>query len=419
MPRTRFERVPLSRGAKDDELKIMLKLIILLVIALYVAPLSLVVLGFGVDEFLFLASLSISSFLAAWLVYATPTVSGNPKSAIDHSDRYVAPRSIIYICMASYIIFKNADIAELIAGLVNGSLPEIMLNRAIQRYSGSTSSLSLGAQLGTMTMFILFTGLGSRVGVGIGRSKRETYFFVMFIIFVFFVESMALARAGIMLALVCFATEAVIRKNTWLQRLTIHRYVKIGALGCIIALGVFMFSAYFRVYQKDNTLEILYEKFALYTIASYDLFFTWLNATSGEPPQAGINTFTFIWKFLGMEVQQGYYSPMQSRFGYGNIYLNLRGLVQDFGIVGAALFFSSAVFTIGLATYNRLGSVRFFILRAFLVILFFPLISPFNFANFAVAFIFSGASLIAFDAMSSARRRSKVLLDRHENALLR
>ena len=369
----------------------MIKLVLLFFVAAYLAPMTVLMGDYNFEPIFFLLASITMAVFAAFIVTTANDSDGHGAQAVDHATLYAAPLFLMYVSMLLYLPLKVASITSLLQGLADGNLTEIMAENAAARYAVDAVGPSLADQLGLMVLFMFFIFWGSRSGL---KGRKHRYIFVLFAGFAFMVESIALARAGILLAMLAFFVEFVIRRNAYLYRISSFAYIKYSVPIAALLFGVYFFSAYLRVYGNDNAAEIALNKLAAYTIAPHELFLIWMQEHYVPGPTGGVNTFTFIWKFFGLEVEQGYYGPLMTRFGISNIYMNLRGLVQDFGSLGACLFIGWMSAQIAYSTFTQLGAVSYTFLRIALVIILFPIYSPFLFTVFAVAFLFAGGVLV-------------------------
>ncbi len=376
----------------------MLKLVSLTFLAAYIVPLALLLGPYGFESHFFVLAYTLAGVLVSVIFFAA--ASQNKVEPIDHTGRFSAPIGAIYVCMIAYVVLKSSSITTLLQGLASGQLAQIMLANALERYHGNSGGPSAAEQLGLLFLFAFFCFVGSRIGL---KNGRHILMFWLFALFAFFVESIALARAGMLLALLCFLVELAIRKNILFARASLLTYAKIAVPALLLLFGVYLFSAYFRVSHLDNGLQIAFEKLGLYTIASHDLFLIWLEKSFQTDVTGGFNTFTFLWKLTGTDVEQGFYQPLHSRFGFGNIYLNIRGFIQDFGGAGACLFLAILMLIVGYCTFVPLNGLSYILLRVALAILLFPIYSPFFFTTFAIGFLFSGFALVALSVMRKQR----------------
>lgn len=368
----------------------MIKLVTLFFLAAYIAPLVFLLGSYGLDQALFVVSYGSAGLLVAATVVMFAGGHNRRGRSCDHARMFEAPRVLIWGTMACYIILRFPDIVTMFQGLKSGNLASLMLANAVERYSGYSTGPSARSQIGLITLFMFFTFWGSRSGHGNGR---QTYAYAAFALFAFFVESLGLARAGILLAILCFAVEYVIRNNQKLYRASFPKYLKYSVPIVFVLLGVYFFSAYLRVLGKEDAFGIALNKLSLYTIASHDFFLIWLR-DSESAMGGGFFTFTFIWKLLGVDTEQGFYAPITGQFGTGNIYLNIRGFIEDFGVVGAIGVIGAIMLQISVLTFRKIGPIGYLSLRVCLALILFPIYSPFYFTVFAAAFLFSGVVLV-------------------------
>lgn len=372
----------------------MARLILATILFLYVLPLAAVSSGHEAISFTYIFIFGASSLAASLTVLSVTQRSGRRVLAQDHAGQYVAPIQWIYGCAVIYLVLKFDALTTAIQGLSAGNLAQIMLASAVERYSDYGTVVEITDQFALMVLFLFFSFWGSRIGQK--ESLRNRALPIAFSILAFFIESLALARAGFLLAILCFLVEAIIRANRFFQMASVLKLTKFAALTVGTAFFVYAYSQYFRVYNAPNAWEIVMNKLAGYTIASHDLFLSWLDMQNVRDLNWGQNTFTFAWKIFGLEVRQGFYEPMVSKFGMGNIYLNLRGLVQDFGMSGSIILWAANIIIISTCSFLKLTPFRYLYSRFGLAIIIFPIYSPFLFTNFALSFFFAGVMMAVF-----------------------
>ena len=363
------------------------------VLFLYLLPLSAVVYGHSLTSWLFLIAFCAVSFFS-WFAFKIVSSHNQKLTAADHSGLFVAPRMWLYLTAAGYCTIKFPSILSASSALISGNISQVMLANAVNRYSGDFTGGSVVDVLALIFLFAFYCFWGSRIGI---RTKGVMKWFPLFFaLFSFFIESLALARAGFLLALLCYFVEAIIRSNRWIENSSVIKMSKLGFGIAAVAISIFIFSAYFRVSDLPNAWEIVFGKMANYSIASHDLFFLWFSSSDLSDLNWGLGSFTFVYKLAGIEFEQGFYEPMISKFGSSNLYLNLRGLVNDFGLpISLSLWCLNLLF-ISYCTYSALTPIKYYFLRCSLAFLLFPFYSPFFFTNFSVGFVASGIALIVF-----------------------
>jgi len=292
------------------------------------------------------------------------------------------PLNWVFAVSALYFLTRAPNIAVAFNSLLAGEIQQYMLARAVGRYNSELTDIGFFYQIGTV-LFILMAGMvGSRVNIKAGR-------FVTFSLLVvaILVESLQLARASVLVALLMFFSEYLLQNNYYLTRPGFLKLI-LPIIGSILGLFViFFFSQYFRVAQSDYALEIVANKFSTYTVAMYSALMIWLDESDPFSFELGFNTFTFIAKLSGAEIQAGFVSAVSTPYGVTNIYTNIRGLISDFSVIGASFVFFVSGFYFAFYSFRKLTFLGYIFLKISICIVFFPLYSPFYFTVFSAAFV--------------------------------
>lgn len=359
----------------------MYKFISIFLMSIYVVPLTY----FSYINSSFPGALVVLATLSFWLfsVWLYP-------SYLSYDYRgYCIPKAKVVLLVACFYFLVRYDlIFEIVQRLISGDYIAWALGRAVDRYEGG-GDYGIRHKIGTI-FFITYAFL-----IGAFGFRRHALFFIILFLGMSFVESSALARAGVILALVAYTVEAVVRYNAQLARLPLKWYAIIGFSGVVLLAFIFLFSAYYRVSNSDNIAEILINKAGIYTIAMYDALMIWLSTPWDYT--YGYATFTALYKFAGIDAPQGFYLPVDTRFGSTNIFTLIRGLLSDFGFLGLFIFFLGTGVLVKYAATRKMGVLHYFLLRLMLYLLLFVLISPYSFATVFVAFLFSYFLLVFFN----------------------
>ena len=264
------------------------------------------------------------------------------------------------------------------AGASWGHVHRIALALAVARYEdgGDTSALF---QFGTIAFFVLCGVTGAALGARTARRRGGRWAAVGAVILAVFVESASLARAGVLLGLTLLFAFFLVNRRMALRAIP-WRTMYGGFLGAsVLAAAIFLFSAYMRLSGSNAVLvgHVLREKAGVYLVAGHEALAGWLWRSGADDTPIGFYTFTFAFKMLGTRVQQGLFNPVATGFGDTNIFLVYRGLVVDFGLVGAALFVFGTGFAIARIDAPRpsIGTMWIGVCASCMVL--YPLVSPF------------------------------------------
>lgn len=299
---------------------------------------------------------------------------------VDNGRFYIDSR-ILYILFALYVIAKYSTILSALGATINGNFTSFAMERTIDRYENfsEVSKQTFLERLGTIS----FLSFGSFLGAVRNTRKKHILMFILMI----FVESVSLARLGVLLSFVGFVIEKIIRKSREIEKLNLMRLIRLYSVIAIILLIIFSFSAYFRVSSKDNAIEIVVYKLGVYTVAMYEALMHWMYSQYDYNIDLGYNSFASIYKIFGIEFEQGFYDLTATTFGPTNIYTSIRGYLSDFGLLGTSFLFLAFGFFPILYSRVRLNYYKYIFLRFILWNFVFVLISPFNYFNFLAGFI--------------------------------
>lgn len=325
-------------------------------------------------------------------------IKSNKLVPIDINKKYDSGISMMLFMLSLYIVFRFPLILEVIENLLSGTYAEWALQNAIERYRGG-DDLGVLHNIGT-ALFIAYA-----VSLGM-YSSRGRFIFYTILIMMLVVESFSLGRSSILLAGVAMVIEIIIRKNKSLQNFSSLNYMKL-ILGLVLILFiVFGTSAFFRLGgAEENVFEILQFKLGEYTLASYQAFYIW----SEQIPEKllfGQNTFSSLGKiFFSTEVAQGYYDAVETDFGFTPIYTNIRGFLEDFGILGVCMLFFVFGYIVKYCTYSNIGFFKLFFLRIVLYLILFVIYSPFLFTTALIGFFFPYIFLGLYLLLNTARKQ--------------
>lgn len=371
----------------------MLRIILYAVSILYVFPQFFLINNYPFEV---LQLLTIFAFFYLGVFFAQYRTSAlNYKN---YSNRFAVKPNVFYVVFLVYAFSKLGVISDIFTSLSSGEFMSYALNNAIQRYTDFeySSQQSIFQRLGTIC-FLMSGSLAAST-----QTKRLLIHALLFLMIM--VESVNLARLGVLIVFVTYFVEYGIRHNVTLQELS---YVKLARMTIFLVISlaaIFLFSAYGRVSDKDDgILEILLMKLGVYTIAMYEALVLWMQTSSDQYGSTyGMGSFAGAFKLAGVEFEQGFYKTVDTIYGSTNIYTNVRGFLSDFGLLGSCILMWVFGFIVSFYSKKNMSFYSYNIVRLILTMLLFCLFSPFIHFNTFIAFLLSGV-LIAGVKLPLAR----------------
>lgn len=362
----------------------MLKFIFFVWIFLYFLP-PFIFIGLNYSFQLFQIFVLNLTFLLG--LVSAMIVTKNIKKSCDYQKFYIIDPKYFYLLFIVYMITKFSLIIDVFSNLVNGSYIEYSYNRALSRYEGEElKSEDFFQRIGTLAFL-----MSGSIAASVVESKNKILLMLLFMIFI---ESSGLARLGVLIVFITYIIEITIRNNHKIQTTKIYKLFG-QALILFSALSIiFLYSAYFRVYFKDDVVNILLYKLGIYTISMYEALMQWMSANDFGNG-LGTNTLAGIYKIFGYKTEQGFYELVDTSFGPTNIYTNLRGLLSDFGFLGSSVILFISGFMISYYSKARMTLPSYLIVRIMLFLMVFNLFSPFIHFNTFASFMLSGVLIVS------------------------
>jgi hypothetical protein len=300
--------------------------------------------------------------------------------------RCLMPHSALRWIVLAYLAIRSNEIVAILESLLNGTFAERALTLALERYETGGESSAL-YNVGTIA-FLVFCGVvGAEIGAG-RRSSRTARAIVVFVMsFAVFVESAALARAGVLMGATLVAAFYLFNRRSALSAMPWRTVCVAYAVVAAAGTALFLFSAYFRLSNADVIGDVLGEKASIYTLAGYEAFARWLQQPPGDVKPFGYYTFASVYKLIGMSVPQGFYESVSTTFGDTNIFFVWRGLVADLGIIGGALSVAVLGYVVARTDTVVIEATGGWVGILSLIFVLYPIISPFIFSTFSAAFV--------------------------------
>ncbi|EOX1305312.1 oligosaccharide repeat unit polymerase [Vibrio cholerae] len=294
---------------------------------------------------------------------------------VDYRRFYIPTFRTVLIVGFLYLAINHQLVIESITHLSNGTYGSWALDNAVKRYEGEVTP-GIFPRIAVIFFITYCALLGSY-----GFRKGALYLYCL-LFFFFIIESAGLSRAGILLGITLLATDFIIRNSLVLNRLKFIRYFKYSFVVFFVLIGIFFFSAYMRIAGSEDVLDILLKKFYSYTVAMYQALYIWMSDnTDAYGTTFGFSTFTSVYKLFGAQTVQGFYLPTVTDYGITNIYTNLRGLLTDFGFIGAFIIFFIIGFSLKYYSHCRMSVFSLLLVRCQLYFFVFLLYSPYLFST--------------------------------------
>lgn len=354
---------------------------ILVVLVLYLSP-TILFFPYYPFQATQLFAVCLAFFLGVFVKYIFGPKG--KKNVADYSDRFSVNPRTFYLVVLSYFVLNNSSIINLVQSIISGNYIEFVVANNVQRYEDpSGNNLGIASQIS----LILFLMTGSLAAAA--RRHKTLIHALLFCMIV--IQSASLARLSVLFVFVTYIIEIVISRNYLFETQSVGRYLKIAGVIVPSLLLIYFFSAYMRVVNSDNPIEIAFMKLGSYTIAIYEALMIWMRDSSDSyGTTSGSMSFSSLFKLAGITFPQGFYQLVDTRFGSTNVYTSIRGLLSDFGLMVTCCFFFIQGYVIRLFAYNPLSGLSYQLTRILLFMLMFTLISPFVYFNITLAFILSG-----------------------------
>lgn len=361
----------------------------LVIFSLWFLPLLLSMPVFEVQNFVIVISVYFA-FLIGSLV-AT-------KAEVNNNHRYDVDGKVIFTAVILYLTFRFTYIVQVIGAIFSGSFAAFAFEQAISRYEGG-GEVDSYYNIGTIFLNLSFVFFGIFFSNRV-KFKAGAMALLIVMLFMCLIESSALARAGLLMAFVLFFVFYAYNKRTTIAKMSFYCFAKIIFVIITLTFFIFIFSAYLRLSERDDVSSTLVEKMSVYFLAGHQAFFVWLNDFDNyfiNFERFGFNTFAFIYKLFGHSVKQGFYDPVQTRYGDTNVFLMLRNIYADFGILLAPFIMMLISWCVASLDHKTSSFNRFTGLSA-LTLVCFPINSPFVFTTFALGL--SGSFLFIRNSFS-------------------
>ena len=289
-----------------------------------------------------------------------------------------------YLFFCLYFVDFTTHFDTLVS-IYNGEYFKAGIEKSIERYNYETKP-SLLSQFSTIFYFCFCYFLGVVLSAAANTIHKKIFYIFLWIVLAVF-ETSTLSRASLVLGITGFATTFLYNYRYEFPKISILKIHIYFVLTLVVLVVVFSISAFGRVSNSENAIDIVLEKMSSYTIAMYEALLLWVNKFDFSSIKFGVNTFTFLPKLFGVKFESGFYLLTDTKFGETNIYTFIRGIIEDFSLFSVFIFFLMGLQLNLLDT--KLKPTKLFIFFNLWVVNFFmyPMISIFNFTTYFLGYL--------------------------------
>jgi len=361
----------------------MARVSLIFLIMAYLVPMLIVFPGHQGTSIAIILTALIGFIISQFVVYEII----KKRRWVDYSNSFTTSVKIIFLVAIVYLIARFSYIVEIIEHIFLGDYFEWALNNAVLRYKGEIRGGVL-----TKISTIAFISYSALLGGYISNQPKYKTLLLTILIAMIFIESSSLARATVIMALLAFMVEYIIRNNLFFMTASWKRLGNFLLIIFLFLLIISMFSAYNRLSPGDDISQLLINKFSEYSLGMYDALLIWLDSTDISDYGDGgfFYSFASFYKIFGVDVPAGFYTAVETKFGLTNIFLNVKGLLLDFGIFGLAIFFILSGFLLTYWSVKRMQWLGYMFLRSVLFMLLYVPYSPFIFSTVFIGFQLAG-----------------------------
>jgi oligosaccharide repeat unit polymerase len=377
----------------------MFKIVSVFILFIYVVPFIIFFDGKFAFEFFQLMTIFMAFWLGSFIL---------PKQkkylSVDYSNFFIPSDKLLIITFLMYFIVNIQSCMDTFTHLViYQDYASWALENAVKRYARESDEGAL-KKISSILFLMLMVFLGA---YGFGKNWKKYYFFLFLVLII---ESSGLARAGVLIGFTAYFNEFLIRQNYYFSKLKTVKLLKIGIILFVVLLVIFFFSAYLRIQNENNITDILVERMGEYLISHYEALLIWMESTDTYGNTFGASSFTALYKIItNIQVQDGFYDIVETRYGQTVIFTTIRGFLADFGYTFTVLIFFISGFYIKYFSYIRMSFYAYFFIRMILFLLLFFLYSPFLFATIFIGYILSYL-IIGLDHMKFYKTRQRILI---------
>lgn len=212
---------------------------------------------------------------------------------------------------------------------------------SVARYAGEVEPWSVRLLIMWVYPAVLLAG----ISFALARNRVQKWLAAVPLVPAALVGTIFAVRAGLLISLICWFSGcfAVRYRETAGSYALFQRKLVLSSLTLIIVgLLVFVGIDSVRRFEGGN-LEVSTDvsRLSKYLLGSVPAFADWVHTSKEEEATMGAYTFAGVFDLLGIKQRQlGVYAEFETLAGgeETNIYTLLRGLIQDFTLLGASLF---------------------------------------------------------------------------------
>lgn len=313
-------------------------------------------------------------FIIIFSYYISQNLIRLNSKPFDYHQKYTIKNSTLFLIFILYILFRFDLISETFNNLIENNYIESGLRKVTERYNGeSFTNNNFRFFVGTNLLFTI-----SFILPLVDRNLK--YLKLILFSLIIIVEISAFARTGLLIFIAIYTSGYIIKENKKFALQSSFNSLKYVFIIVFFFSIIFFLGAILRLANENEIIDFLKIKISEYIIAPYQAFLDWLSNFKYDFPPIS-ESFTSISKLLGQNVKQGYYDLVYTDWGYTNVFLNLRGILNDVGILGAIFFFAFTGIFIKNYTYKEMGMLQYIITRCLLLFLCYPIISIYIFTS--------------------------------------
>lgn len=327
-------------------------------------------------------------FILAALLFSFLVINSTTNRKIKSIKSFRYPAYSLDLLFFVIYILLFPTIYQTLSSIIQGRFFELGLKIAVSRYTGKTelSIWDLGATSITFTISLLLGLCNSN------QIKKRHYLLYTLIL----VTSLSgLSRTGLLINVIFLISGILIKKSDHIQKFTTKKILFTFTLLTLSAFLLYGIPQYGRVYDKENAIEIVFNKFSAYSTNIYFAFSEYIKDFERLDYSKEFKTFGIFSKIFGVDKIRGTYKSISVSSGHTNIFTWLRGLVEDFGF----LLFPFIIFTFYFfSVYSFKTNSKILFVVTFWTIPFFlyPFYSVFYFNNVLLGYV-----LFSFIVLSS------------------
>jgi oligosaccharide repeat unit polymerase len=212
---------------------------------------------------------------------------------------------------------------------------------SVARYRGEVEPWSVRLLIMWVYPAVLLAG----ISFALARNRARKWLAIAPLVPAALVGTIFAVRAGLLISLICwFSGCFAVRYRQTAGTYALFQRRLVLSSSALIIVGLLIFVGIDSVRRfEGGSLEITTDvsRLSKYLLGSVPAFTNWVHTSEEQEATMGAYTFAGVFDLLGIKQRQlGVYEEFQTLAGgeETNIYTLLRGLIQDFTLLGASLF---------------------------------------------------------------------------------